>query len=111
MRILPIVVGALALATNVAMAQKPANPDANTPAVTTPSTPQIPMRQSKGRIASPKAKRSLGSKRPGLLTLRISKRTTKACGAAVQCAAASRSMSAWISRATLRRANHPLTCP
>ena len=38
--ILPIVVGALALATNVAMAQKPANPDANTPAVTTPNTPQ-----------------------------------------------------------------------
>ena len=40
--ILPIVVGALALATSVAMAQKPANPDANTPAVTSPSTPQNP---------------------------------------------------------------------
>ena len=39
---LPIVVGALALATSVAMAQKPANPDANTPAVTTPNTPQNP---------------------------------------------------------------------
>ena len=42
MRILPIIVGALVLATNVAMAQKPANPDANTPAVTTPNTPRNP---------------------------------------------------------------------
>jgi hypothetical protein len=42
MRILPIIVGALVLATNVAMAQKPARPDANTPAVTTPNAPQNP---------------------------------------------------------------------
>ena len=38
MRMTIIVVGALALATSVAMAQKPANPDANTPAVSTPNT-------------------------------------------------------------------------
>jgi hypothetical protein len=38
MRIIPIV-GALLLASSVAMAQqKPANPDANTPAVSTPNT-------------------------------------------------------------------------
>lgn len=39
MRMTTLVVGALALATSVAMAQqKPANPDANTPAVSTPNT-------------------------------------------------------------------------
>lgn len=37
-----LLAAALALAATAAHAQKPANPDANTPAVTTPSTPKNP---------------------------------------------------------------------
>jgi hypothetical protein len=37
-----LVVAAMVLAATGALAQKPANPDANTPAVNTPSTPQNP---------------------------------------------------------------------
>ena len=37
-----VLIAALAMASNAAHAQKPANPDADTPAVTTPSTPKNP---------------------------------------------------------------------
>ena len=37
-----LVAAALMLAATAALAQKPANPDANTPAVTTPSSPKNP---------------------------------------------------------------------
>ncbi len=38
----PLIAAAALLAASTAYAQRPANPDANTPAVTTPSTPRNP---------------------------------------------------------------------